>query len=212
MCFFRAKEVTSDVGDAQKLVKQILNRSTANRIISRQEAVVLLGGLDLVKCSEKIHCLNVGGGVKITSDGSGGSHDFKQVHMRRKSELEDLSMHEFFHVKENLDVRRDSRNYKVPHWIGICGQPKYPVTDAYAKATITIYKPWRKSSDIDDRHGTRDWQSEFFDFIATDDCPKSVKMAYERVKRRYITKMTHYDPVAKEVDHSKNRVLKKTKI
>jgi len=89
---------------------------------------------------------------------------------------------------------------RVPHFVGVNGQPKYPVTVDYAKHTLLVHKPWRKYPE------SKNWLEEFYCFMNDPDCPETAKMTYERVRARHLTKTTHQEPLSQDVDHSKNPI------
>jgi hypothetical protein len=63
--FYRAKELQGDCHDLVNIAKQVLNKSASNRLISKQECMVLLGGLDLVTCSETIKSVSLTLSAKV---------------------------------------------------------------------------------------------------------------------------------------------------
>ena len=179
-----------------------MNRATSNRVISKQECLVLLGNLDLVLCSETIDSVSVSNSAPITVDGEKESSNFRRTYNTRSGHFESFSLDNYYHHQNNNGIHPSSRKFKVPHYVGINGQPTYPVCESYAKSVLITYKPWRNEKHNKDRH----WIWEFNLFIESSDCPKSVKIAYERVKQRYLSKMLGYEPVSKEVDHSGNTI------
>jgi hypothetical protein len=63
--FHRAEELRGDRHDLVNIAKQVLNKSASNRLISKQECMVLLGGLDLVTCSETIESVSLTLSAKV---------------------------------------------------------------------------------------------------------------------------------------------------
>ena len=49
-----ADEITGDKHDLTRVCKQVMNKSTTKRLISKPEAVCILGKLDMTKCTETI--------------------------------------------------------------------------------------------------------------------------------------------------------------
>ena len=89
----------------------------------------------------------------------------------------------------------------IPHFVGVNGAPKYPVTHDYARHTLIVHKPWRTYPSPQ-----TNWIEEFETFIHSPECPVSARVGYERVMLRYIDRMTHYEPKATSVDHSANPI------
>ena len=63
------KEEIGTNRDMIKLSRHLLNRSVANRTISKQEAMCELGDLDLVICTESIETVSLSSSVKINYGG-----------------------------------------------------------------------------------------------------------------------------------------------
>lgn len=198
---FRGEEVTGDRGDVRRLVQKCLNQSAAKRLISKQEAVVMLGDLPLVTCSETIDTVSISNSKILRASGeTSDNKTFVEKYKRRHEELLHMSLYDFYHhVKNNPhELEKRGGKHMIPNFVGINGTAKYPVTDDYARSTLVVYRAWSTyPSDLD-------WKEEFESFIRGRSCPPSCRMAYERVMRRYIDKMTHYDPKAQYVDHSRN--------
>ena len=57
--------VCGDVRDVQRVARHLLNQSAKNRVVSKQEAMCHLGGLDLFLCSESIRDVSLSGQLKI---------------------------------------------------------------------------------------------------------------------------------------------------
>jgi hypothetical protein len=181
-----------------------MNKAVTKRIISKQEAVVLLGDLDLTYCTEIIQNISISNSKAISAGDSNqtssSTKTFIKEYKDRTDDYQHFTLHEYFHVTRNS---KEASNAKliIPHFVGINGTPKYPVTDSYARHTLIVHRPWREYPNKDIA-----WRDEFDCFINSSDCPLSAKMSYLRVMRRYIDKMTHYEPKAQDGDHSQNTV------
>ena len=178
-----------------------MNRAAAKRLISKQEACVLLGDLDLTHCTETVESVSISSSKALRqADDKSTDKTFLTMYKQRPQFLENLSMHEFFHYTKNAPSLLQSRKFIVPHFVGVSGSPKFPVTENYAKHTLIVYRPWRKyPKDLD-------WIGEFNAFINSNECPASAKMPYEREMARHYAKMTFYEPKASSVDHSNNPI------
>lgn len=178
-----------------------MNKAVTKRLISKQEANVLLADLDLCKCTETIENVSITNGKRISAAvedrASASKKTFIQQYTSRHSTLDHLSLHQYFHAQKNQD---NSKQLILPNFVGLSGTPCYPVTSEYARHTLIVHRPWRVyPSQVD-------WISEFNQFINSTEAPSSAKLTYERVMQRYIDKMTHYEAKAHEVDHSGNPV------
>ena len=54
-----AEDITGDKDDVKRVCKQIMNRAAAKRLISKQEACVLLGDLDLTHYTETVESVSI---------------------------------------------------------------------------------------------------------------------------------------------------------
>lgn len=188
--------------DIQRIAKQILNKSTSNRVVSKQECMVMLVDLDLVLCSETIENMSISTAMSVRAFEEGNTAlkkgNFRKEYRQRKGE-NNLSLHQYYMKYRSGTVNGKE---KIPHYVGVYGQPTYPVNEAYARKVLTIHKPWRHENEHNDRH----WIDEFNDFIYSAQCPNSVRIAYNRVRMRYLQKMAGYEPVATEHDCSGNPI------
>ena len=181
------REETGDNADIIRLTRHLLNRAIANRVISKQECMVHLAGLDLVLCSEIIEIVSISGSYKVMTS---AANDMLAQYRKRQL-FKSMSLHKFFHKIKN----KDGPVKYIPHYVGGNGQPKYPVTVGYARATLIIHEPW---SDKQRPSYEGDWIRKFEDFLNAPHCPSSVKVAYERVRYRYNRNLTHAEPTAGE--------------
>ena len=188
-----AEDLGGDKSDVKRAAKQVMNNASSKRVISKQEATVLLGDLDLYTCSETIVTVSISNCKKVTIDKSSSDAGYSSViqeYMRRHSTYNQLSLNDFFHLTRNNDDNRGSKKFCIPHFVGCSGQPTYPPSESYARHTLIVHKPWRSCPDCDN------WIGEFERFINSDDCPVSAKVEYLRVMHRYMDKMTFYEPKA----------------
>ena len=195
-------DVYGGVEDLRRVAKQVMNKSATKRLISKQEAMVLLSGLPLTMCTETVESVSINNSREIKRTPSAEATDkrFVSVYGRRKICL-DMSLDEYFCCVKNHPRRlAEGGKYIIPNFVGISGAPCYPVSEAYARHTIVVYKPWTEYPT------NQDWIKEFNDFINSENCPKSCKMSYERVMQRHYNKLTHYEPTTSAADHQGNAV------
>lgn len=204
-----AEEITNDKEDIKRLTKQLMNKVSTKRLISRQESMVLLGQLRLTSCTEVIETVSLNNSKSLRVDGEPNkkSQNFVSRYASRSSEFEHMSLYEFYLFTKNTEslIKRRNGMKAIPCFVGVNGTPVFPVTDAYARHTIIAYKPWRKYPT------GLDWLNEFNNFINSHLCPASCRLGYTRVMTRYINKMTGYEPVTKGWDHSHNHISPEAK-
>jgi len=173
--------------------------------------MVLLAQLPLVDCSEKIEVVSLSYARRITAARSSSNYTPRSIveqYRWRNVSLRHLSLHGFFHATKNKGKSSEDASFVVPHYVGIDSQPTYPVTEAYAKAIVTLYKPWFGDELIE----KADWIPEFNQFINMKHiCPLGVTISYQRMVERYIKKTGFCEPLAADVDHASNELDGETK-
>lgn len=192
----REPETLGDKRDIKSVCTKVMNRAASNRLISKQEAVVLLGGLALVACSETIQSVSISNSKRLFLNKDISDSSFLQQYMKRPQVHEDLCLNDYFHYVKNRSKK--GTETVIPHFIGINGSPVYPITESYAKQTLIVYRPWRTYPNSDD------WKGEFTCFINQIGTPISAKLTYHRIMQRWYSKMAGYEPVSKDVDTSTN--------
>ena len=182
--------------DVVKLSRHILNRAASNRTVSKQECMVLLSGLDLVKCSERIETVSMSGQYRVQQGDKGTM--YRRYESRHES-LSHLSLNDFFHHVKNGN-RSAEHQVVVPHYVGGNSIPVYPADEGYAKTSLTIYKPWTKGSPPFDN--TTPVVDQFLLFLKDPKCPPGLCIAYERARHRHNKKRQHTEPTSSEVNVS----------
>jgi len=143
--------------------------------------MVLLGQMPLVQCSEDIKTVSISDSKKL-SNKTRTSKDLK-AYVNRPKEDEDYSFAEFFETNMNKETS-DKKKQVIPHFVGMKSNPTYPVSVDYARATLIINKPWRTYSSPHLLSNVEVVET-FQRYIESPRCPRSVKLSYLRVKKRY---------------------------
>ena len=173
---------TGDERDVVKLVQRCLNRSIAQRTISKQEAMCELARLPSVICSEIIETVSLSGYTKLSNGCFNESRTMLNKYKNRKTNL-NQSLHQFFHSTKNVS-NRQKKEY-VPHYVGGSGQPIYPITENYARIELTKHKPWCSTHCLPSQEHMIE---EFNRFLIDPECPTTVKLSFERAKLKYYQK------------------------
>ena len=195
--------ITGDKEDVKRICKQVMNRVASKRVISKQETMVLLGKLALTGCSESIEKVSISASkkIKLASKGNSDSIDTKFIndYRDRSPWFHKYSLHDYYHHVKNHS--RIKTKYKIPHFVGVQGFPCFPVSEAYAKYVLVVYKPW---------HGQYpkypNWKIEFEWFINSRLCPVSARMTYDRVMQRHYDGTKFIDPKSHQPDYSLNPI------
>jgi hypothetical protein len=144
--------------DSSKLAKQVMNKSLAHKMISKQENMVHLAGLDLHLCSEIIDTVSVSGGYRLSEDNHVSKGNTLLKHYGSRKDNLDQSFD-----GDLVSSRKKSRWGKtiIPHYVGGKTFPVYPPTKEYARSVLLLYKPWIGTF-IEEG---RDFVEEFNEFI-----------------------------------------------
>jgi hypothetical protein len=186
-----SSDTTGTVTEVKTLARVLLNKVTKEKvIISKQECMCHLAGLNLVLCSESIEPVSISGTYKLGTENQAKATMLSR-YANRQNIHKDMTLHQYFFFTKQKSTQL--RKPAIPHYVGGRSYPTYPVTDGYAKSVLTCHVPWIGSSNS---QTNRNYIQEFQDFIKSDDCPKSVKVAYGRVKARYLQKNKTQEPTS----------------
>ena len=188
--------------DVERVFKQISNKQAGKRLISRQEAMVLLSDLDLFTCSETIENVSISKSVRIRKDATTPKSNYKKFideYEDRPNEFDNYSLEQYFNYDQSTKVKK-GKKLVIPNFVGVNGYPMFPLTYGYARHILIVNKPWRTYPISD--HPITEAQT----FLQSEECPQSVRIPYMRAVSRHTTKMTFYEPKAQSGDHSKNPV------
>jgi hypothetical protein len=176
-----------------------LNRSVAQRTISKQEAMCELGKLPMVICSETIETVSLSGASRLQLEPNIYNNTFFAKYKNRVGN-ENLSLHQYFHYIKNDIQRSSSQKEIVPHYVGGSAIPKYPITQSYATIELLKHKPWNISNQPSNSENVIE---EFEFFLKSEQCPLSVKLNYERAKvTSDLLKRGIAETIAEEVESS----------
>ena len=193
-----ATQQTNDKRDLVRLSKKIMNDCTKKRMISKQEAVVLLGDLDLFSCSETIESMSISNSKRLRKkEAPNQNSTFVDKYAKRPACMESSNMEEYFDAVSN---KPGSSKIIIPNFVGIANTPVYPPTENYARYVLTAYKPWRTYPKC------TNWINVFHEFINSPNAPASAQIPYRRAMMRYIDKTVHHQPKTQQVDHSQNEI------
>ena len=143
------------MGGTRYITQKALHGMSAQRTVSIQEAVHMVDNQDLVICSEKFTYLSLRQGAVLTSEKDGQKRkDIVTMYRNRSTNLEDLSLDEYFYshfcrrvLREGGD-RADLTKHRILLPVGQNCKPRFPVTYEYAKGVLIQYKPWSKDKPL----------------------------------------------------------------
>ena len=201
---------SEDIGlgkqDIVRVAKQIMNKTSSKRVISKQESMVLLAELPLATSTEAVALITINNSAKLRAPGEKKiDNRFVSEYGKRPVESEPLSPYDYFLYQKNDGKNaKKGKKYIIPNFVGFSGTPRFPVTEAYARHTIIVYTPWRQYPT------NRDWLAEFEVFINSGKCPPSCRMAYDRVMLRHYHNLTYYEATSNKINRAGNKIPEDT--
>lgn len=190
-----AKEDEGDVREMRRLARQLLNQCSKNRVVSKQEAVCQLAGLDLYNCSETLVPVSLSGNTKLGLGYQGRT--FLASYATRDKEFHDMSLDKYFHFRHNTKQQNNKKDnkLKIPIYSGAQCEAVHPATPGYARAVMLIYSAWNTTFDLDKNE--KDLMAAFHNFVSDPKiCPESVSVSYKRAE----TAKTAKEPTASSND------------
>jgi hypothetical protein len=185
-----------DDRDVKKMACCVLNEASKSRVISKQEAICQLAGLDLFSCSEVVKTESLAGEYKIGT-GKEAQHTLLARYAKRDGNLHTMNLYDFFDHWYNSPSDRMKRSFKtkIPLFSGARCEPCYPATTAYARSVLLLYRPWHGRFVLNEDDNA--FLPIFKRWIKnTELCPKVVRLEYKRAKRLKFVK----EPTTKTAD------------
>ena len=190
-------DTTGTIIDVKRIARKLLNKTTKDKVISKQESMCHLAKLDLYLCSETIETVSISGEYRLCTSGQSNYSFLTKYAERDSSQYNDMSLHQYFDYIKNNAFKRPYSNKKciIPHYVGARSSPTYPPTEGYAKSVLLLHDPWIKK--FDQQALSRNYIEEFKALIKKPDCPAGIKIGYERAKARYEQKKQFVEPTGK---------------
>jgi len=138
-----SQEVSGTTNDVKRIARKLLNKTTKDKVISKQECMCHLAKLDLVLCSESIETVSISGEYRLCTPGESKSSFLAKYAKRDTAKWNDMSLHQYFHHIKNWSAPRLSNSQKciIPHYVGARSVPRYPPTEGYAKSVLILHVP-----------------------------------------------------------------------
>ena len=174
----------------------MLNKAATNRVISKQECLVLLLDLDLVKCSDAFQLIGIGDKMSLKIAGSSKERHKYTIETYKKRPQSDweLSLHSHFH-KTNAQYIKDKKSrWIIPHYTGANIMPVYPPTKHYVKSMLKIHQPWVKNFVFSEDN----WEHQFDKLINSKSCSSFLSSGFIRAMSRFLDNRCYIECTAKE--------------
>lgn len=164
-----------------KTVQKCLNRSIANRTITKQETVCQLGKLPFVICSEKIDIISLSKAVRVIENNTSYSTTFISKYTNRTDHL-DKSLHQYFNIIKNNSTNTNKQE-TVSHFVRGGGQTSYPISLNVARTEMIKHIPWHRNNPLP-TITEENYADLFTKFCASSLCPTSVSISIKRAQNR----------------------------
>jgi hypothetical protein len=189
----KSNDDTSSSLDVIKLARKLLNKSASNRLISKQEAMVLLLELDLVMCSDRFDLINISSSavVKARSNQKSILSNYKF-----RTDNKQCTLHEYYHMKKQQDSTMTKSLWYIPIYTGANTKPTYPPQFGYAKTQILIHSAWNYNFEFPEEN----WQDVFQMFLSSKRCPACVKIPYQRSMLIHFAQLRSSEPKSKQTE------------
>ena len=154
-------DTTGTINDVKRIARKLLNKTTKDKVISKQESMCHLAKLDLYLCSETIETVSISGEYRLCTSGQSNYSFLTKYAERDSSQYNDMSLHQYFDYIKNNAFKRPYSNKKciIPHYVGARSSPTYPPTEGYAKSVLLLHDPWIKK--FDQQALSRNYVEEF---------------------------------------------------
>jgi hypothetical protein len=167
--------------DIVTLARRILNRYLGEKMMSKQECMVQLGGLHLWTCSETFQRISLSGYTRLDKNGTKGINTYLKQYAERTVDKRRMSFMDWYLM---YHAERSGRTC-IPHFPGRGSKPIFPMTEYMSRMLLLIHKPWSKDFRLRDHNYCQQLRS----FLQSTDCPVSLRLAYERDKYSALNKL-----------------------
>ena len=183
----QSKETLASKADVQQLARKLLNKTISGKMVSKQEAMVLVGQLDLVDCSESVSTVSISGHYKLDYK---KNSTFLSQYANRPAAYNHMSLHQYFGIVKNKSKKRVQAKTIIPHYVGASCYPVYPPTPSYARSIIMLHSPWQTNFP-----SNQDFLTRFNMMVAQGQLPSFVLIPLLRVKARHESRIKFSEPI-----------------
>jgi hypothetical protein len=194
------EDISGTTNDVKKIARKLLNKTSKDKVISKQECMCHLAKLDLFLCSESIETVSNSGEYLMCTSEEAKCSFLTKYAKRDITKYDEMSLHQYFHYIKNSASSRQYSSPKciIPHYVGARSDPTFPVTEGYAKSVLILHEPWTNT--FNEEAESRNYIEEFKSFLKGPLCPMSVKIGYERAKTRHEKKTQFVEPIGRKDD------------
>jgi hypothetical protein len=189
------QDVTGNTNDVKRVARKLLNITTKNKVISKQECMCHLAKLNLYLCSESFETVSISGEYRLCTSVESKYSFLSKYAKQDIEEFGEMSLHQYFHHIKNPKWSKSQDKCIIPHYVGASSVPTYPPSEGYAKSVLILHVPWKKT--FNEQGESRNYIDEFKLFLDSSKCPMSVSVGYERAKARVQQNKQFVEPTGK---------------
>ena len=200
-------DISGTSKDVKRIARMLLNKTTKDKVISKQECMCHLAKLDLFLCSEAIETVSISGQYRLCTSGQSNFSFLTKYAQRDISKYSNMSLHQYFaYIKNNtLKGAWNNKRYIIPHYVGARSSPTYPPTEGYAKSVLLLHVPWQEK--FDHKTQGRNYIEEFKAFKKNQIVPLESKLAMSVQKQDMNRKNNLWNQQEKERTFVMNHFL-----
>src|SRR5688572_12022804 len=95
-----SQDVTGSTNDVKRVARKLLNKTTKDKVISKQECMCQLAKLPLYLCSESFETVSISGEYRLCTSGEAKS-SFLSKYAKRDTDWSHMSLYQYFHFRKN---------------------------------------------------------------------------------------------------------------
>ena len=100
------QDISGTTNDVKRIARKLLNKTSKDKVISKQECMCHLAKLDLFLCSESIETVSISGEYRLCTSEEAKSSFLTKYAKRDITKYDKMSLHQYFHFKKNTDSSR----------------------------------------------------------------------------------------------------------
>src|SRR5688500_19175408 len=96
------QDISGTTNNVKRIARRLLNKTSKDKVISKQECICHLAKLDLFLCSESIETVNISGEYRLCTSGEAKSSVLTKYARRDTTKCNEMSLDQYFyHIKNS---------------------------------------------------------------------------------------------------------------
>ena len=122
--------------DVRRVAIRCMNQISKDKLVSKQEAMCLMGNLDLFICSESVESISISSSKRVERGGSVVENKNLREYIDRGTDCLEMSFHEYTCKQKQSKGRKEI----IPHYFGVKLNYQKEVTANYARSILKVYR------------------------------------------------------------------------